>query len=371
MLISKIIILCVLLSYLLLMLYAAISFMKAPMAAFDKTKKNHIRTCIIICARNEEASIESCLNSILEQDVDRTFLEIILVNDASEDRTLQLAEHLLQNGGVKFRIISNPSPEGKKASITKAIEACSSELIITRDADTFTNSKTWLKWIVDCYEQSGCEFIIAPLDLKREASFLPQLQAFENDALAIITAGFALGKQPVLCNGANLAFTKQLFQDLNGYTAHRHIASGDDVLFLSEVKRIRPETILYLKHPEAAVFTYPLHGVGDMIHQKVRWASKFGPNPDAANKLLGISVFLVHLFTVFFLSKALFTGHLRAFGLFFIFSRFLIDFLLLFLASRYYKKTISWLWIVPAWIAYSFFAVMIGVLSWFYKPKWK
>lgn len=366
-----IIILCVLLLYMLLLLYAAISFSGAPLFSYDPAKKNHTTVCVVICARNEELTIGQCLCSVLEQDFDRELLEIVVVNDASADATAVIAEELLQGSGARYRIISNAVQEGKKRSITKALEQCSSRLIVTRDADTFTTSKSWLGCIVSFHEQSGREFIIAPVDLLQSSSFIAQLQAFENDALAMVTAGFALAKHPFLCNGANLAFTKELFAGVNGYAAHGHIASGDDVLLLADVKRLQPGTIVYLKHPGAIVYTYPQRHIGELLRQKIRWASKFSHTPGALNRILALSVFSVHVFTLFFLSKALFTGHLHAFGLFFIFSRFFIDFLLLFLASRYYKKPVSWPWIVPAWIAYSFFVLIPGVLSWFYKPKWK
>jgi biofilm PGA synthesis N-glycosyltransferase PgaC len=370
MLVVKVIILFSLFLYLATLLYAAISFVQAPSFSIDPSVTNHTKTCIVICARNEEKTISSCLKSILEQSFDSALLEIILINDASSDTTLQLAESILRNSGINYRIISNPTQEGKKNSITKAITYCNSELIITRDADTYTTTKNWLRSLVTFHEQTKREFIIAPVGLKNSNSFIGQLQVFENDALAIITGGFVLQKHPFLCNGANLCFTKQLFQNVNGYSSHQTIASGDDVFFLMDVKKLFPGTIAYLKQEEAVVYTYPLLNLKDVILQKVRWASKFGANPDPLNKFTAVLVFFIHLFTLFFLSKALFTGHLHAFGLFFIFSRFLIDFLLLFLASRYFKKAVSF-WLAPVWLGYSFFVLTVGVLSWFYKPKWK
>jgi hypothetical protein len=32
-----------------------------------------------------------------------------------------------------------------------------------------------------------------------------------------------------MCNGANLAYTKTLFQELNGFDGNEKIASGDDI----------------------------------------------------------------------------------------------------------------------------------------------
>jgi biofilm PGA synthesis N-glycosyltransferase PgaC len=370
MIIAKLVGLLVILFYVILFLYGMRGFLKLPF--FKSNFSSHqTKTCVIICARNEEANIEKCLRSILDQNFDKSLLEIILMNDASSDRTEALAEHILNGSTVHFQIITNPKQEGKKYSITKAIEHCNSELIISRDADTYTINNNWLNTMVSFYEESKKQFIIAPIDIQPNSSFLGAMQSFENDALAIMTAGFTSHKRAFLCNGANLAFTKKLFEKVKGYSSHQKIASGDDVLFLEDVKKLDPETVAYLKSHDALVYTYPQKNLPDLINQKLRWASKFDSNPNSFNQVLGLLVFLAHAYSLFFLFKALFSHHLPPFGLFFIFLRFFIDFLLLFLASRYYKKPLLWWWLLPIWVIYSFVIFSVGILVWFYKPKWK
>ncbi len=371
MIIVKLIGIAVILLYVLFLLYGAVGYLKLPAFQADPNSKTSTKTCIIICARNEEKTIAACLNSILEQNFDTNLLELILVNDASTDNTLNIAETILKQIQIPFQIISNAQQEGKKRSITAAIELCNSDLIITRDADTYTTNSNWLKTIVSFFELSKAEFIIAPVDIEPDNSFLGSMQSFENDALCILTAGFAANKKAFLCNGANLAFSKNIFQKVKGYSSHQNIASGDDVLFLEDVKKIAPEKIKYLKQKEALVYTYPLKKTSALLNQKLRWASKFDSNPNQLNQILGILVFLCHVYTVFFMVKGLFSHHLPVFGLFFVLMRFFIDFLLLFLASRYYKKAIFWWWLLPVWAGYSFFVLSVGILSWFYKPKWK
>ena len=370
MIILKIIAVLSILLYVGFLLYGAIGYLKLP-AFTSNANKHSVKTCIIICARNEEKYIEACLNSILEQDFDKNLLELILMNDASTDNTLNLAEVILQKSNLNYTIISNSVQEGKKKSITNAIEHCGSDLIITRDADTYTTSNNWLSTIVSFYEQTQSEFIIAPVNIKSENTFLGSMQIFENDSLAILTAGYAFRKKAFLCNGANLAFSKKIFQSVKGYSSHQNIASGDDTLFLEDVKKVSPEKIGYLKNFDALVYSYPLQTAKEILHQKLRWASKFDSNPNQFNQILGFLVFLIHVYSLFFLIIPLFSHHLPVFGLFFVLMRFFIDFLLLFLASRYYKKAMFWWWLVPVWMAYSFVVLSVGILSWFYKPKWK
>ena len=374
MLAIKIIILLTLISYVGFLLFGAIGFIKTKTFSLPENVINKTNTCIIICARNEENNIEACLNSIYIQNFDKELLEIILVNDASEDSTLTKATNSLRSQNFRFQIISNSQKEGKKNSITKAIQASGAELIITRDADTFTNDASWLKTIVTFYEQTQSQFIIAPVEIDpstSSGSVLSQLQIFENNALAVIAGGFAFYKKAFLCNGANLAFSKKLFEKTNGYKSHEKILSGDDVLFLEDAKKINSQKISYLKQKNASIITYPQKTFTNLLQQKVRWASKFNANPNQTNALLGLIVFLVHFFTLFFLLKAAFTLHLPLFGLFFILSRFLIDFLLLFLASGYFKRPVQWLWFLPLSPLYSVYVLIITMLSFVLKPNWK
>jgi cellulose synthase/poly-beta-1,6-N-acetylglucosamine synthase-like glycosyltransferase len=369
MFILKIVSLLGLLAYLFYLIRAAVGFNKTSSFIPDLSKTNSTKTCIIICARNEENTIEKCLNSIFEQDFDRSLLEIYLINDGSTDNTLLITQKCFADYNGEFHIINNANSIGKKKSITSAIENCNSELIICRDADTYSENDLWLKTIVSFYEESGKQFIIAPLEVENENGFLNQLQYFENSALAIITGGFAYYKKAFLCNGANLAFTKKIFEKVGGYKNHLELNSGDDVLFLEDVKKIAPDSIAYLKNSNVSVATYPLKTFKKLFQQKVRWASKFDKNPNQTNAFLGIIVCLVHVFSLFYLIKPIFAHHIPVFGIIFVFFRVFIDFLLLFLASRYFNKPVKWLWFLPLSVFYSFYVIITTILSLIVKPN--
>lgn len=367
----KLIVLIILLLYAGLLLYGAFGFLRGKIFRPATNSINNTTVCIIICARNEEKYIERCIQSVLDQDFDKHLMEIIVVDDASEDNTAAIAKRLLETSGLEHTIISNPAKAGKKASLTKAIETCRSELIITRDADTYTLSKDWLKTIVSLYRESHSQFIISPVEVEQQSGVLSQLQRFENAALAIITGGYALEKRAFLCNGANLAFTKKLFKQVEGYKAHAHIPSGDDVLFLEEIKKKFPQTIAYLKSREAMVLTYPIHGIKSLLSQKLRWMQKTNANPNPLNMLMGLVVLLTHILTAFFIIKTAFVCRIGVLGIIFISVRFFIDFLLLFLGSGYFNKPVKWLWFLPLGAIYSVYVIIITVLSLFVKPNWK
>ena len=59
--------------------------------------------------------------------------------------------------------------------------------------------------------------LIMPVDFETTTGFLSQFQILENIALTGITAGFSGIKMPFMCNGANLAFKKEVYETVNGY----------------------------------------------------------------------------------------------------------------------------------------------------------
>ena len=356
--------------YFLFLLYFAVGFIKAENYYSIQNFDDEFVT-IIICARNEEKNIVHCLTSIIKQDYDAKKINLILINDASTDNTVKHAEFILSKAKINYKIISNAQQKGKKQSITYAMQFVNTELIVMRDADTFTTSTTWLKTISDFYCQTHSDLIIAPIALANNNGLLWALQAIENNVLAVLVCGSTYLKKPFLCNGANLVFTKSVFEKVNGYFNHINIASGDDVLFLEDVKKIEGININYLKSQNAIVYTYPAFSFSQLINQKVRWAGKFKSNKNNINLILAILSFLVNAFWLFSLIYGFLVPLKSHLGLFFILFKLLIDSLLLFLASRFLKnRSLIW-YVFPIGCIYPLYACVVAIASFFIKPKWK
>jgi biofilm PGA synthesis N-glycosyltransferase PgaC len=336
-----------------------------------KSSTDKIPITIIICARNEEKNIALCIKTIIAQDYDPAHLQLILVNDASTDQTVHKAEEVLKRANFNYRIISNEQHTGKKKSIEHAMKFAMHRLIILRDADTFTTSRLWLKTISDFFNKNGSDLIIAPLQVADSWGLLWALQAAETNVLCIFTCGSAYYKMPFLSNGANLIFTKSIFEKTNGFESHRHIASGDDILFMEEIKKIPDSTIDYLKSKEAIVYTYPSFRFKELLFQRIRWVSKFKVNKNPFNFFLAFLSVAVNAGWLFCFLHLAFTPHYRIHCLVFVAFKLLIDFLLLLLASGFMKnKNLLWLGF-PVGCVYPVYACMVAVASLFVKPKWK
>lgn len=355
--------------YAVLLIWLASGFLRT--AYFSAKEKNlQVPLTLIICARNEEKNIEMCLNSLLKQNYVLQKVQLILINDNSTDSTVYRAEHILKSSGLNYKIITNQQQKGKKQSITYAMQFATNELIVLRDTDTFTLSKGWLQSISDFYQNTSADLIIAPIALANYSGIFWALQAIENNVLALAACGSSFYKKPFLCNGANLIFTKSIFQKTKGYASHLNIASGDDIFFLEDVKKIEGSKIAYLKSKQALVYTYPTFSFKELILQKTRWASKVKLNKNKLNRVLSFFSFVVNLAWLICLVCVNFPEH-KTMCLLFIFLKLFIDILLLFLASSFIKnKNLLW-FSLPVGFIYPVYAGIVGIAALLVKPKWK
>lgn len=120
---------------------------KKPATEIPETE-NCLKVSVLIPARNEQANIESCLNSILHQDYEN--FEVIVLNDNSTDRTGEILTDL-QKSEPKLKVINGKKlPEdwnGKPYAMQQLAEAASGEILFFADSDTVHRPDS-IQWAV-------------------------------------------------------------------------------------------------------------------------------------------------------------------------------------------------------------------------------
>jgi biofilm PGA synthesis N-glycosyltransferase PgaC len=353
--------------YAIILVWLGIGFLLTP--TFNSLNAGSTGCTIIVCARNEENNIAACLHAILSS-IKQNIVQIIVVDDASADKTGNLAREILGSSGIDHLVISNPQHLGKKRSITTAISNAKHSSIVTRDADTF-NEREWFSSLNAFVYSSQSDLVIGPVSFISDNSFAWAFQDIENRILTVLSCGASYFRQPFLCSGANLAFRKAVFERTGGYLKHLHIPSGDDVLFLESVKKLPGTKISFLKSPEAVVSTFTEKGLPGFFKQRLRWTSKFSASRNLLNLVIGFLVFAVNVIALFCLWKILISQTKTRDFIFLISLKFVVDFLLLFLAGTLMPGKRHFWWSPFVAVIYPFYACIISLLSLFIKPDWK
>ncbi len=253
------------------------------------------RVSVLIAARNEEDKIGATLDDIVSQNYPRELLEVIVVDDHSSDRTANIVEDYADRGVKLIRLNEAMALNSyKKKAISEAINLSSGELIVTTDADCRMGPE-WLKTIVNYYEENGFKLVSSPVAYFREQTFFEHLQTIEFLYLIGLGASMIGNRMPSTCNGANLAYRKDVFLELDGFKGIDDLASGDDELFLHKVAAAYPDAIGFCKAPAATVYTYAKETVSEFLMQRKRWASKSTRYKNKWVVALGVSIWLFNV----------------------------------------------------------------------------
>lgn len=328
---------------------------------------------VIIPVRNEEHSISDTLTALTQQDYPKINTEILVVDDCSVDATVsEIQKFIHEHPRDQMRLLrmDEKSAGSKKAAITLAIQSAKNSILLVTDGDCVV-PETWIRTYVHAYGMHDVEFIAGPIAFHKGGGALGSVQSLEMMGLVgIAAAGIALGK-PMMCNGANLSYTKQIFQDVNGFADSKNRASGDDTQLLLKIAKLNRTKVMFLKDPGAIVKASPVHSWSQLWNQRKRWASKI---PVALSSFT-IAVAVVSWFThalLLFASVAFYFSPLLANYFFVALSLKLVsEFLLLYSLSAFFKrKALLWLFI-PAQPFYWIYITFIGILSPFGRYQWK
>lgn len=349
---------------------------------FDKVKQFRLQDItpkttftVIIPFRNEAENLPELLDSLLNLNYPKHLFEVVLVNDDSQDDSVKTIKNQLSNSQTtqyNIKIIDNQRETNspKKDAITSAIKQAKHQWIITTDADCIVPIY-WLDSFDNFIQSHTVKMIAGPVCYNQNKGLLNYFETL--DFLSLIGAtigGFGINK-PFLCNGANLAYQKQFFKQLNGFEGNTNIASGDDIFLMEKVLKTDNQSILYLKNNQAIVTTKPQSNLKNLISQRVRWASKTSNYKNNFAKTVGLLVLLMNASLVIgLLLVTLGLFALKPFAYLF-FIKVAIDFILIYKACQLFNKEEllkHYLW---SCFIYPFFSVYIAFISMFTTYKWK
>ncbi|MEP7258592.1 MAG: glycosyltransferase [Flavitalea sp.] len=237
---------------------------------------------LIIAVRNEEKNIAALFSSLEQQDYPAGRYEIIVVDDHSDDHTWNLLTEvrvswlpgIAERQRASLLLVKNdPQRHSKKSAIQTGIESASGELIVTTDADCRFHPR-WLSVLASFYKEKDAVFIAAPVTMEAGRSLLSVFQCIDFLTLQGVTGASVYKGFHTMCNGANLAYPKSIFLEVNGFTGIDMIPSGDDMLLMHKIYARCPEKVFYLKSREAIVTTSTEKSWRDFFRQRIRWASK-------------------------------------------------------------------------------------------------
>ncbi len=335
----------------------------------DPKNSNGVTISVVIAVRNESANIETLLKQLVNQSYDIGYFEIIVVDDHSTDNTAQLVNQFISdNSNVKIELVT-ASGEGKKNAIREGIATSSAQLIVTTDGDCKVVHH-WLQSIVNYYVSSGCKLILGPVVYENEKTFLQQLFSLDFASLVASGAGSAGAGLPLMGNGANLAFSRDVFNAVNSNTDK--FASGDDVFLIHNVTRkYGAKAIGFLRSKDGIVSTLPPVNLTDFLRQRTRWASKAVGYRLVWPVIVPLTVFLFNLLLFIMLFGSLWFPWLLPVYFLIIITKFVIDAPLVFSFLSFTEKTNLKPLLFLMEFIYPVYIIISAIASFLFRFEWK
>ena len=363
--------------YILLYIFFIRGWGDLPEFQQSNVVSHSLRFSILIPARNEEANIYNCIQDLILQNYPTDLFELIIIDDHSTDRTAQIVKKvkLLTHGpSIKIIRMGKVPAKGtiafKKEAINEGISLSTNDWIITTDADC-RRGKEWLSTIASFIEEKKPLMVCGPVIYEGGHTIFENAQSLECLGLVAIGAASLQNKFPNMCNGANLAYQKSAFMEVNGYAGTKELASGDDEFLMHKIHTQWPGKVLFLKSNAAVVSTSPIKKLPELMQQRKRWVSK-----SRKYSFKGITIVLA-LSYLFNLSIALnliasiisaeywilFTACLAA--------KLLPEYIFLQSVSRFFRKGRLMRFFIPGSLLHVPYVLFIGIYGNFGQYKWK
>jgi cellulose synthase/poly-beta-1,6-N-acetylglucosamine synthase-like glycosyltransferase len=356
--------------YILVIIYLRRGWMRIPIYG---TRSRQLKTTVsvLIAARNEAHGISDTIEDILAQDYPGALIEVIVVDDHSTDGTAKVVAGYAGRGVRLIQLKEDkPLNSYKKKAIAEAIHHATGELMVTTDADCRMGAG-WLSALVSMYEEKNVCFISGPVVYHEESNVFERMQTLEFLYLIGLGAATIGNERPATCNGANLAYKKDVFYEVGGFNGIDHLASGDDELLLHKVATRYPGKIAFCKSRDARVFTNAKPDLRSFISQRKRWASKSTRYKNKGVVLLGVGIWFFNAMILFGGIAGLLDILYLKMALVMVLVKLSAECLFLLPVSRFAERSGLMAYLPLLTVVHVLYMVFIGVAGNTGKYKWK
>ena len=238
------------------------SLRKAPRLKEDKLPT----VSIIVPVKNEERVVGRLLNALLSLDYPPEKKEIIVVDDGSVDRTVEICEKYVKRNPTHVRMLHKSVSNGKPAALNHALKHAKGDIIVTFDADNVPGSDVLLEAVryFEDHSVAGVQGTVCAINA--DENMLTKFISYEE---AVRFEAYIRGKD-VLRLFVNLAGTCQfirrdVLEEVGGWNEESLTEDMEvSVRLMERGYKIRyaPEARSWQEHPAK---------LRQLLGQRIRW----------------------------------------------------------------------------------------------------
>ena len=359
--------------YAFVFLWYTYGWIKLPSSTMSSSL--YTTVSVVVAVRNEEKNISKLLDCISKQDYPTSLLEIIIVDDSSTDKTAEEIKIFHErNRGINIVLLLleniSPNPSPKKRAISEGLKSSKGKLIITTDGDCEMGNK-WVSSVVSCYEKTSSKMIVSPVYISSTKRFFEQAQSLEFLSLIGSSGASLYYKKPLMCNGANIAYERNVFFETNGFENNKSSASGDDMFMMLAIDKRYPSSVVFNKCKDAIVITGVCNKLSAFVAQRKRWASKSLQYKNGYIYLISALVYAINISITISVVFSIFYNRFVPAFLFLFIGKSLIDFIFLIPVSTFFNKKPLLIFLLPMQLIYGLYVSVAGLFAFSNNYYWK
>lgn len=210
-------------------LYARFSFSRKKKAV----AMQQVPVSIIVVIKDAANSLLKFLPRIMSQQYSQ--FELVIVNDHSHDLSeLLVKEYQSQYSNIKLVNLDSAvsTIRGNKFALSMGIRCATYEHLLFTDVECSPTSTHWLEKMAENFV-SQKQIVLGYSSYDKRNSLFNRLLHFDNLHNAIQYFSLAMCRSTYRGDLKNIAFTKTLFYDQQGFASHNHLSCGEEDIFVS------------------------------------------------------------------------------------------------------------------------------------------
>ncbi|MBI4173957.1 MAG: glycosyltransferase family 2 protein [Candidatus Aenigmarchaeota archaeon] len=247
------------------------------------------KVSVVIPAYNEAEGIADCISSVLSSGYPRQLLEVIVVDDGSDDATAAIARKM----GARVIMAKHA---GKASALNKGITAAKHELILTLDADTVVG-KRFIYRITAPFSDPNIDAVSGAAKVRNQTGVLGVFQGLEYMLNSFVIQGIASSAGKAMGFWGSIAcYRASSLKKARGFRP----TYAEDFDLAIRMQKLGMKTAI---ESRAVGYTRAPESVSSLVRQRSRWwhgiaQSTFG-NREVFLARHGIAlaaIFAVHAF---------------------------------------------------------------------------
>lgn len=188
-----------------------------------------VKLSIITPVYNVEECIERSIKSVINQ-TDKDF-ELLLIDDGSKDRSIEIAKNLLENSDINYKIITQIN-SGVSVARNRGIEEASGEYITFLDSDDYFDSK-FVELMYKKAKQTDCDVVFCDYSevdakgnilVKNRTKYLQNFISGKDAALKQLKDDITIGMRSAIYKSSIIKSNNLFFDKKRKY--------GEDMIFV-------------------------------------------------------------------------------------------------------------------------------------------